>query len=72
MMIVKSLAPDICRGLVAERFDEVLFKLSYDYVGDLAETIAAIMGLTVEAKEPDIALPGCTSISWMIFSASCV
>ncbi|MFP4445637.1 MAG: RnfABCDGE type electron transport complex subunit B, partial [Desulfosudaceae bacterium] len=27
---------------------------------DLAETIAAILGLTVEAKEPDIAEPGCT------------
>jgi len=27
---------------------------------DLAETIAGILGLTVEAKEPDIAEPGCT------------
>jgi NADPH-dependent glutamate synthase beta subunit-like oxidoreductase len=27
---------------------------------DLAEAIAEVMGLTIEAKEPDIALPGCT------------
>ncbi len=27
---------------------------------DLAEAIAAIMGMSVEAKEPDIARPGCT------------
>ncbi|MFC1886102.1 4Fe-4S dicluster domain-containing protein [Thermodesulfobacteriota bacterium] len=27
---------------------------------ELAEAIAAIMGVSIEAKEPDIALPGCT------------
>lgn len=27
---------------------------------DLAEAIAAVMGMSIEAKEPDIALPGCT------------
>ena len=27
---------------------------------ELAEQIAAVMGLSIEAKEPDIALPGCT------------
>ncbi|MCF8027641.1 MAG: RnfABCDGE type electron transport complex subunit B [Desulfobacteraceae bacterium] len=27
---------------------------------DLAEAIAAVLGMTIEAKEPDIALPGCT------------
>ena len=30
------------RALVAERVDEVLFAYSYDYVGDLAETISLI------------------------------
>ncbi|MES1200104.1 MAG: cisplatin damage response ATP-dependent DNA ligase, partial [Pseudomonadota bacterium] len=34
--------PAMLRGLVATRVDEVLFGLSYDYVGDLAETIALI------------------------------
>ncbi|RJP75987.1 MAG: electron transporter RnfB [Desulfobacteraceae bacterium] len=27
---------------------------------ELAETIAALLGVSIEAKEPDIALPGCT------------
>lgn len=27
---------------------------------DLAEAIAAVMGMSIEAREPDIALPGCT------------
>jgi DNA ligase-1 len=30
----------IIRALIAERTDEVLFGLSYDYVGDLSETVA--------------------------------
>ncbi len=30
------------RGLVAERVDETLFGLSYDFVGDLAETVSLI------------------------------
>jgi len=34
--------PAMVRGLVMERVDETLFKLSYDYVGDLAETVALI------------------------------
>ncbi|MBI1238694.1 MAG: cisplatin damage response ATP-dependent DNA ligase [Alphaproteobacteria bacterium] len=34
--------PALIRGLVAERCDPVLFDLSYDYVGDLAETVALI------------------------------
>ncbi len=34
--------PALLRALVAERVDPELFALSYDYVGDLAETIALI------------------------------
>ncbi len=34
--------PGLVRGLVMERVDPVLFGLSYDYVGDLAETVALI------------------------------
>src|SRR5262245_43526082 len=30
----------IIRALIAERTDPVLFALSYDYVGDLSETVA--------------------------------
>ncbi|GLK69828.1 cisplatin damage response ATP-dependent DNA ligase [Hansschlegelia plantiphila] len=32
--------PGLIRGLIMERTDPVLFDLSYDYVGDLAETVA--------------------------------
>ena len=39
---IASVKPAMLRGLMAERMDEVLFGLSYDYVGDLAETIALV------------------------------
>jgi DNA ligase-1 len=39
---IPSVKPAMLRGLVNERVDEVLFAYSYDYVGDLAETIALI------------------------------
>src|SRR5712691_6449765 len=32
--------PNLIHGLIAERTDPVLFGLSYDYVGDLSETVA--------------------------------
>src|SRR5829696_9498500 len=32
--------PNIIRALIAERADPVLFGLSWDYVGDLSETVA--------------------------------
>jgi ATP-dependent DNA ligase len=32
--------PGVIRALIAERTDPVLFALSYDYVGDLSETVA--------------------------------
>ena len=34
--------PALIRGLVEERVDPVLFSLSHNYVGDLAETVALI------------------------------
>jgi DNA ligase 1 len=34
--------PGIIRALIAERTDPVLFGLSYDYVGDLSETVALL------------------------------
>ncbi len=39
---LRSVTPSLLRGLVAERVDAELFALSYDFVGDLAETIALI------------------------------
>lgn len=37
---IASVKPAMVRALIAGRMDEMLFALSYDYVGDLAETIA--------------------------------
>ena len=39
---LKSVTPSLLRGLVSERVDGELFAMSYDFVGDLAETIALI------------------------------
>jgi DNA ligase-1 len=36
----KHAKPGLIRDLIAERSDPVLFTLSYDYVGDLSETVA--------------------------------
>src|ERR671920_2021466 len=38
----KYAKPGIIRALIAERVDPVLFGLSYDYVGDLSETVALL------------------------------
>lgn len=37
-----NLTPGLIRGLVEGRTDPVLFRLSYDFVGDLAETVSLI------------------------------
>ena len=39
---IPSVKPAMLRALVAERIDEALFGWSYDYVGDLAETISLV------------------------------
>lgn len=39
---LRRVTPSLLRGLAAERVDDQLLALSYDFVGDLAETIALI------------------------------
>ncbi|WP_185985276.1 cisplatin damage response ATP-dependent DNA ligase [Aureimonas mangrovi] len=39
---IRSVKPAMLRALMASRMDAVLFGYSYDYVGDLAETIALV------------------------------
>jgi len=39
---LKSVKPAMLRELVLERMDPILFQYSYDYVGDLAETISLV------------------------------
>src|SRR6195952_3345492 len=48
------------RALIAERTDPVLFELSYDYVGDLSETVA-LMWPVDPAKRPN-AVPSLTDV----------
>ena len=44
--------PGLVRTLVADRVDPVLFRLSYDYVGDLAETVSLIWPSPPDAAAP--------------------
>jgi DNA ligase 1 len=41
-LMFKEAKPNVIRGLVEERVDPVLFRMSYHYVGDLAEATALI------------------------------
>jgi DNA ligase-1 len=44
--------PSLIRSLIAERTDPVLFELSYDYVGDLSETIALMWPSVASSSAP--------------------
>ena len=37
---LRAVTPSLLRGLASDRLDPELFAISYDFVGDLAETIA--------------------------------
>lgn len=45
--------PNLIRKLVAERVDPALFAMSYDYVGDLSETVALIWPPKTDAVQDD-------------------
>src|SRR5713226_3688807 len=47
----KHAKPGLIRDLIAARTDPVLFALSYDYVGDLSETVALMWPKTVSDRE---------------------
>jgi DNA ligase 1 len=47
--------PGLIRALIAARSDPVLFSLSYDYVGDLSETVALMWPRPEPAPSPDAA-----------------
>lgn len=49
---LRRVTPSLLRGIVAERVDPELFALSYDFVGDLAETITLIWPGGGEADPP--------------------
>ncbi|MFO1117491.1 MAG: cisplatin damage response ATP-dependent DNA ligase [Beijerinckiaceae bacterium] len=45
--------PAVVRSLLAERMDPVLFEMSYDFVGDLSETVALLWGATGVVQRDD-------------------
>ncbi|KQQ58504.1 ATP-dependent DNA ligase [Rhizobium sp. Leaf311] len=55
---LKSIKPAMLRELVLERMDDVLFRYSYDYVGDLAETISLVWDTSQNADVPQADDPG--------------
>ena len=55
---VRNVKPSMLRDLVLERMDEVLFRYSYDYVGDLAETISLVWDNERDVERADAAQPG--------------
>ncbi len=56
-LVFRTAKPALLRELIAERSDPALFALSYDYVGDLAETIALLWpeGTGSNAAPPTLA-----------------
>ena len=52
----KHAKPGLIRDLIADRTDPVLFALSYDYVGDLSETVALMWPKRLDHRESS--LPG--------------
>src|ERR1019366_4874574 len=46
----KHAKPGLIRDLIAARTDPVLFALSYDYVGDLSETVALMWPSPLHAR----------------------
>ena len=52
---LKTVKPALLRELAAERIDAELFALSYDYVGDLAETLSLIWEPAGPPADPGLA-----------------
>ncbi len=52
---LKNLKAGTLKELTRERVDPVLFDLSYDYVGDMAETIALIWPTHIQGELPSVA-----------------
>jgi DNA ligase 1 len=54
---VRNVKPAMLRELVLERMDDVLFRYSYDYVGDLAETISLVWDAEKDIERSALAQP---------------
>ena len=56
-----ALGPSLIRSLIAARTDPVLFALSYDFVGDLAETVALLWPAS-PAEPAQAGMPGLAEV----------
>ena len=54
--------PGLIRNLIAERTDPVLFELSYDYVGDLSETVALMWPGPTQQRGEVLNAPSLTAV----------
>ncbi|TCL76026.1 cisplatin damage response ATP-dependent DNA ligase [Rhizobium sp. BK251] len=54
---VRNVKPAMLRDLVLERMDEILFRYSYDYVGDLAETISLVWDRESDIERSPLSQP---------------
>jgi DNA ligase-1 len=54
--------PGIIRALIAQRTDPVLFALSYDYVGDLSETVALMWPAPQQKVAAEAASPALSTV----------
>ena len=54
--------PGLIRNLIAERADPVLFELSYDYVGDLSETVALMWPGPTQQRGEVLIAPSLTAV----------
>ncbi|HZN29490.1 MAG TPA: cisplatin damage response ATP-dependent DNA ligase [Xanthobacteraceae bacterium] len=54
--------PNVIRALIAERADPVLFELSWDYVGDLSETVALMWPAPRAGTEASSAAPSLSQV----------
>jgi DNA ligase-1 len=54
---VRNVKPAMLRELALERIDDVLFRYSYDYVGDLAETISLVWDKERDIERSALAQP---------------
>src|ERR1700735_1623543 len=50
----KHAKPGLIRDLIAARTDPVLFALSYDYVGDLSETVALMWPRSGDSRDASL------------------
>jgi DNA ligase 1 len=55
---ISHVKPALIRELVMERMDETLFRYSYDYVGDLAETVSLVWEEPSGTEKVDQSLAG--------------